>query len=102
MGGVVLSRLLIILLEREVALAEIHSILKPGGRCFVAEPQYRCARCGCSPVSQAFTAIDPGVAGSSVLSSEEFRGIVRSQPWGDIRHWKDAWYQYAVREKART
>lgn len=67
-GGVVLSRLLIILLEREVALAEIHRILKPGGRCFVAEPQYRCARCGCSPVSQAFTAIDPGVAGSPARS----------------------------------
>ncbi len=43
---------------------------------------------------------EPGAV--SVLSSEEFRGIVRSQPWGDIRHWKDAWYQYAVREKART
>ena len=34
------SRLFTILPDRERAVAEMHRVLKPGGRCFIAEPRY--------------------------------------------------------------
>lgn len=110
--GVVLSRLFIILLEREAALAEVHRVLKPGGRCFIAEPRSALRAAVPLRAMRMLASLsdfrdgrstgyrEPGAV--SVLTSEEFRGLVRSQPWGGVRRWQDVWYQYAVCEKART
>lgn len=33
------------------------------------------------------------------LSRSEFRALIAQQEWRRVRHWHDAWYQYAVCEK---
>ena len=110
--GVVLSRLFIILLEREAALAEVHRVLKPGGRCFVAEPRSALRAAVPLRAMRLLAGLSDGRGGGhpvyrepgavSVLSPDEFRGLIGSQPWGGVRHWRDTWYQYAVCEKARA
>lgn len=108
--AVVASRLFMILSEREQALSEAHRVLRPGGRCFVAEPRsaLRAAvplrvmwlLAGLSTFSGKQSQEDyrePDV--TSVLAADEFRTLIESQPWRDARCWQDGWYQYAICEK---
>ncbi len=104
------ARLFTILPQREEAMAEMHRVLKAGGRCFVAEP---CSR---------LRAVIPlrimwGVANlmtfagysrtrayreppdATVLPPEAFGALVHSQPWRSVWRWQDAHYQYAICEK---
>jgi arsenite methyltransferase len=100
------SRLFTVLPEREEAIAEMHRVLKPGGRCFVAEPR------------RAFRASVPLLAmwtlarvthsrngyreprRAVTLLAEEFRQLVTTQPWREVKCWQDDRYQYALCEKA--
>lgn len=107
--AVVASRLFTILPEREQALAEMHRVLGEGGRCFVAEPRsllraaiplhamWLVARligfCRESPGSYR----EPRLV--AIMSHGEFEALISSQPWRKVRHWHDAWYQYAICEK---
>ena len=102
----VASRLFTVLPEREEAIAEMHRVLKPGGRCFVAEPR------------RAFRASVPLLAmwalarathfrngyreprKAVTLLAEEFRQLVATQPWRECKCWQDDRYQYALCEKA--
>lgn len=106
--AVVVSRLFTILPEHGQVLAEMHRVLKPGGRCFVAEP--RSALRAAVPLRAM--QILAGLAllggrpwnyrepmGISVLDTAGFRSLVESQPWKVARRWQDIWYQYAVCEK---
>lgn len=108
--AVVASRLFMILSEREQALSEAHRVLRPGGRCFVAEPRsaLRAAvplrvmwlLAGLSTFSGKQSQEDyrePDV--TSVLAADEFRTLIESQPWRDALCWQDGWYQYAICEK---
>jgi arsenite methyltransferase len=108
--AVVVSRLFIVLSERDKAIEEIHRVLKPGGRCFVAEP--RSAIRAAVPLhalrlrarlSELYgsTGIfrEPGKI--SVMTSGEFGTLIGSQPWAGMRRWQDTWCQYAVCEKQR-
>lgn len=107
--AVVASRLFIILPEREQALAEAYRILKPGGRCFIAEP--RSALRAAVPLTamrllaglEVFFGGDPKTyrepKGVSVMDAGQFDELVGSQPWETARRWQDFWYQYAVCEK---
>ncbi len=106
------SRLFTILPERERALAEMHRVLSEGGRCFIAEP--RSMLRAAVPLYAmwllarliGFCREQPGSYREprriAIMSTGEFRALIDSQPWGRVRYWQDAWYQYAVCEKAQT
>jgi ubiquinone/menaquinone biosynthesis C-methylase UbiE len=107
--AVVASRLFTILPGRERALAEMRRVLRPEGRCFIAEPRsvlraavplhimWLAARvlgfCRESPGSYR----EPRRA--AVLPATEFRALIESQPWESVRYCHDTWYQYAVCEQ---
>jgi arsenite methyltransferase len=109
--ALVISRLFIILPERDRVLAEMYRVLKHGGRCFIAEPRsaLRAAvplramwvlKSLTSPFSNGKRPgayLEPGRV--SVMSAGEFEAVVASQPWNYTRCWRDTWYQYAVCEK---
>ena len=107
--ALVASRLFMVLSEPERAVAEMYRVLKPGARCFIAEP--RSALRASVPL-QAMRLLatladfggergrsyrEPG--GASVLDVGGFRSLIKTQPWSAARHWRDTWYQYALCEK---
>ncbi len=108
--ALVISRLFIILPERDQVLAEMYRVLKHGGRCFIAEPRSALRAAVplrvmwmltglASPFSHGKLAyLEPGKV--SVMSAGEFDAVVESQPWRYTRRWSDTWYQYAVCEKS--
>lgn len=99
------SRLFTVLPNRRRAVAEMYRVLRPGGRCFIAEPRY------------AFWASIPlftmwflaGLAKfrngyrepsrARVLSAREMNRLFASQPWRKMETWTDGRYQYALCEK---
>jgi SAM-dependent methyltransferase len=108
--ALVISRLFIILPERDLVLAEMYRVLKHGGRCFIAEPRSALRAAVplramwmltglASPFSNGKRPpyLEPGRV--SVMSAGEFDAVVESQPWSYTRRWHDTWYQYAVCEK---
>lgn len=108
--AVIASRLFVVLPEREQVLAEMHRVLKPGGRCFLAEP--RSAPRAAGPLRAMWllaglTALLEGhypaayhePVGISVMDTGEFGTLVESQPWKFTLRWHDVWYQYTLCEK---
>lgn len=112
-GAVVCSRLFTVVFEREAALREIHRVLEPGGRCFIAEPRsvVRAAlplRALWLLASLTYLAV-PGQSPETgyreprrvgVMTGAEFDALLATRPWAATRRWQDLWYQYAVCEKA--
>jgi arsenite methyltransferase len=110
--ALVISRLFVILPERDRVLAEMYRVLKHGGRCFIAEPRSALRAAAplramwvlkrlTSPFSNGKRSgayLEPGRV--SVMSAGEFDAVVESQPWTYTRRWRDTWYQYAVCQKA--
>ncbi len=100
------SRLFTVLPEREEAIAEMYRVIKPGGRCFVAEPR-RALRASV-PLFAMWTLArathfrngyrEPRKA--VTLLADEFRQLFAAQPWRDVKCWQDNRYQYALCEKA--
>ena len=102
---VLASRLFTILPEQNRAVAEMYRVLKPGGRCFIAEPRY------------AFRASIPLFAmwllaglnrsrngyrepyKATVFSAHAFENLFPAQPWKKITVWQEGRYQYALCEK---
>lgn len=101
--AIVVSRLFLIVPDKEGIVREIFRVLKPGGRCFIAEPtsgfrtrlplalMWLLARCTTSPAGKYR---EPQQA--EVMSRPEFDTLIRSQPWGEADLSHDGWYQYAV------
>ena len=104
--AIIASRLLMVVGDRVQALQEIFSALRPGGRCFIAEP--RSALRAMLPLSCMWlvarmmgdwtTRLQSGRA--AVLKGDEFQSLIASQPWGAVSVWQDAWYQYAVCDRS--
>ncbi len=104
--AIIASRLFTVLPERERALDEMFRVVRPGGKCFIAEPRF------------AFSASIPlllmrllarlsGYSGeyrepakAMTLSVEEFRALFETQGWARIDTWRAGRYQYALCEKA--
>jgi arsenite methyltransferase len=100
------SRIFTVLPDHERAVAEMFRVLKPGGRCFIAEPRH------------AFWASIPLIAmwllasvihsgngyreprKATVLTTDAFAKLFRQLPWKSVRIWQDGRYQYAVCEKS--
>jgi ubiquinone/menaquinone biosynthesis C-methylase UbiE len=108
--GVVSARLLGTLETRDQVLAEVHRVLRPGGRCFVAEPRFRLR--AALPVAVMWLAARIGGGGRAttgstagatieVMDAAAFTALVRGQPWHRVALWIDGAYQYAVLEKGR-
>jgi arsenite methyltransferase len=104
--AIVASRLLMVVGDRAQALREIFSALRPGGRCFIAEPTS--ALRAMLPLSGMWlvtrmmgdwsTRFRSGRA--AVLKQDEFQSLIASQPWGTVSLWQDNWYQYAVCDRS--
>jgi arsenite methyltransferase len=99
------SRLFTVLPDRRHAVAEMHRVLRAGGRCFIAEPRY--AFWASIPLFTMWllagiTHFRNGYCEPSkakVLAADEFDHLFGSQPWRKIKTWRDGRYQYALCEK---
>ena len=103
--ALIASRLFTVLPKRERAIAEMFRVLRPGGRCFVAEPR-QAFRASLPLFSMwllaSLTRFKNGYrepAKATVLSSEKFARLFHTQPWREINTWQDGRYQYALCEK---
>ena len=105
--AIVVSRLFLVVRNRKAVLTEILRVLKPGGRCFIAEPtsgfrtripltcMWLLSKLTSTPAGKYR---EPRQAG--VMSASDFSALIHSQPWGVVDLQYDRWYQYAVCEKA--
>ena len=99
------SRLFTVLPNRRRAVAEMFRVLRPGGRCFIAEPRY--AFWASIPLFTMWllaglTHFKNGYREPSrakVLSAREMNRLFTSQPWRKVETWTDGRYQYALCEK---
>ena len=99
------SRILTVIFDHERAVAEMFRVLKPGGRCFIAEPRY--AFWASIPLTAMWLLAGVIHSGNgyrepkkaTVLSVEEFAVLFRRFPWKTVRIWQDGRYQYALCEK---
>jgi arsenite methyltransferase len=107
--NVIASRIFMVASSRELAMAEIYSVLKPGGHCFIAEPRsplrakiplsilWFLAKSIHLWTNEVTDYCEPDQA--AVLSKPEFDSLISSQPWLKVRRWQDACYHYAVCER---
>jgi SAM-dependent methyltransferase len=99
------SRLFTVIPHRRRAVAEMYRVLRPGGRCFIAEPRYAFwasiplfamwILAGLTHFKNGYR--EPGRA--KVLSAREMNRLFASQPWRTMETWHDGRYQYALCEK---
>jgi arsenite methyltransferase len=106
--AVIISRLFLIVPNKNAVLSEVFRVLGPGGRCFIAEPTdgfrtrvpLTCmrilSRLSCS--KRKFR----GPRQADVMSRMDFSTLIHSQPWASVELVYDEWYQYAVCTKATT
>ncbi|MEO6802954.1 MAG: class I SAM-dependent methyltransferase [Granulicella sp.] len=101
--AIVISRLFLIVPNKQAVLSEIFRVLRPGGRCFIAEPTsgFR-ARVPLSCM-WILSKISSSPAGKyrepqqvEVMSPLDFTALIDSQPWESVDITYDGWYQYAV------
>jgi ubiquinone/menaquinone biosynthesis C-methylase UbiE len=99
------SRLFTVLPHRAHAVAEMYRVLRPGGRCFIAEPRY--AFWASIPlytmwVMAGITHFRNGYREPSkarVMSTHELNTLFSTQPWQTTKTWREGRYQYALCEK---
>lgn len=103
--ALIAARLFTVLPHQERAVAEMYRILRPGGRCVIAEPRY--AFWASLPLlAMWFLARISGIQSdcrephkATVLSPKAFKSLFATQPWRSLRTWQDGRYQYALCEK---
>jgi ubiquinone/menaquinone biosynthesis C-methylase UbiE len=103
MDAIILSRLLLIVPDKMAVLSEVYRVLRPGGRCFIAEPTsgfrtripLSCmrilSRLRGSPAGKYREPLQ-----ADVMSHSAFTDLINSQPWASVRIVRDGWYQSAV------
>lgn len=104
--SIVVSRLFLIVPDKEGIVREIFRVLKPSGLCFIAEPTsgFRTRL----PLALMWTLarLTTSAAGkyrepqqADVLSRPDFSTLIHTQPWVAANLQYDGWYQYAVCER---
>ncbi len=103
--ALIASRLFTVLLQREEAIAEMYRVLRPGGRCFIAEPRHA-MRASVPLIAMWLLARlthwhngyrEPRKA--EVFSEGELARVFATQPWAFCNIWTDGRYQYALCQK---
>lgn len=101
--AVIVSRLFLIVPDKEAVLAEIFRVLRPGGRCYIEEPAsglttrlplsalWLLARLTSRPPTNYR---EPQKQDG--MSKSDFATLASSQPWASVKVDHDAWYQYAL------
>ncbi len=104
--AIVVSRLFLIVPDKEGIVSEIFRVLKPEGRCFIAEPTSGFRTRFPLAVMWLLSRLTTSPAGkyrepqqADVMSRPDFETLVKSQEWGSMELKYDGWYQYAVCRK---
>ena len=101
--AIVISRLFLVVPNRDSVMREVFRVLRPGGKCFVAEPvsstrtqlPLSCMWMLAKLTSFAKTPyMEPHRV--TTMSEDEFRTLVYSQPWSDVQIERAGRYQHAV------
>src|SRR6267378_2164436 len=99
------SRIFTVLPDHYRAVTEMFRVLRPGGRCFIAEPRH--AFWASIPLMAMWLLASVIHSGNgyreprktTVLTTEAFAELFRQMPWKYVRIWQDGRYQYALCEK---
>lgn len=105
--AIIASRMLMVVGDRAQAVQEIFSALRPGGRCFIAEPTsalraavpISCMWLFARLMGDGSTHFRKSTRGA-VMGQQEFRTLIGSQPWSTASVWQDNRYQYAVCDRS--
>jgi ubiquinone/menaquinone biosynthesis C-methylase UbiE len=99
------SRLFTVLPEPDRVIAQMYRVLKPGGRCFIAEPRHAFRAsipllgmwllAGLTRLKNGYC--EPRKA--AVFSARAFANLFPTQPWKHVKTWQEGRYQYALCEK---
>jgi hypothetical protein len=83
----------------------MYRVLKPGGRCFIAEPRHAFRAsipllgmwllAGLTRLKNGYC--EPRKA--AVFSARAFANLFPTQPWKHVKTWQEGRYQYALCEK---
>ncbi len=107
--AVIVSRLFLIVPDKGAVLAEIFRVLRPGGRCFIAEPisgfrtrlplsaMWLLARLTTSPAGKYR---EPQHV--EVMPRADFIDLVQAPCWASVDVRYDGWYQYAICQKGES
>jgi ubiquinone/menaquinone biosynthesis C-methylase UbiE len=107
--ALIVARLCTVIDDPERLLEEIHRVLRPGGRCFIAEPKphpfavlplrilWSAVRLSDRMDGRIATYREPKMP--RLLPEVEFNLLMHSQTWARIDRWSDHRYNYAVCEK---
>lgn len=101
--AIVVSRLFLVVPNRDDVMREIFRVLRPGGKCFVAEPiqsartQFPLSAMWLLAKLTSFTKV-PYVEPHRVttMTEGEFHALVEAQPWQHIAFRREGRYQSAV------
>ncbi len=107
--AVIVSRLFLIIPNKEAVLTEIFRVLRPGCRCFIAEPtsgfasrlplsaMWLLARLSGDPWEKF---LEPRQV--KVMRPRDFLALVQGPPWASVEVLRDQTYQYAVCQKSEA
>lgn len=107
--AVIVSRLFLIVPDKEAVLAEIYRVLRPGGRCFIAEPtsglvsrlplsaMWLLAHMTAKPWKRFSEPLQV-----DVMRPHDFFAFVHRPAWASVYLLKDDGYQFAVCHKSEA